>query len=100
MGVPPSAIASRIAITRPRIAGSVPSCSRLLVELANVSADTPISISAAPNSQYVGISAASVQPDAEQRRRRQQDLDARLLRRAASSAPEIVPIAMMDISRP
>ena len=51
MGVPPSAIASRIAITRPRIAGAVPSCSRLFVELAKVSADTPITISAAPNDQ-------------------------------------------------
>ena len=51
IGVQPSAMARRIAITRPRIAGSVESCIRLLVELVKVRADTPMTTSATPNSQ-------------------------------------------------
>src|SRR5258708_4839010 len=51
MGVAPRAIANRMAITRPRITGSVANCIRLLVELLKVSADTPMITSMAPNSQ-------------------------------------------------
>ena len=51
IGVPPSATASRKAITLPRIAGSVESCMRLLLVLVNVSAAAPITISAAANVQ-------------------------------------------------
>ena len=51
IGVPPSAMARRIAITRPRMAGSVDSCIRLLLELVMVSADTPMTTRVPPNSQ-------------------------------------------------
>jgi len=51
IGVPPSAMAIRIAITRPRMAGSVASCIRLLLELVMVRADTPMTTSIRPNSQ-------------------------------------------------
>ena len=51
IGVPPRVIASRIAITRPRMTGSVANCIRLLVELLKVSADTPMITSVTPNSQ-------------------------------------------------
>src|SRR5580700_11616930 len=62
IGVQPSAIARRIAITRPRIAGSVESCIRLLVELVNVNADTPMMTSAIPKNQALGAIAARAQP--------------------------------------
>ena len=51
IGVPPSAMARRIAITRPRMAGSVESCTRLLLELVKVCAETPMTTRARPNSQ-------------------------------------------------
>src|SRR5580700_4629179 len=62
IGVQPKATARRIAITRPLMAGSVDNCIKLFVELAKVSADTPMTTRARPNSQYVGASAAIVQP--------------------------------------
>ena len=49
IGVQPKAIARRIAITRPRIEGSVDSCIRLLVEFENVSAETQQMIATALN---------------------------------------------------
>src|ERR1700722_9987915 len=63
IGAQPSAIGSRIAITRPRMAGAVDNCIRLLVELVSVRADTPMMTSAMANSAALGASAASVQPN-------------------------------------
>ena len=51
IGVPPSAMAMRSAITRPRMDGSVESCIRLLVALVRVKAATPITTRAPANSQ-------------------------------------------------
>jgi hypothetical protein len=51
MGVPPSAIASRIATTRPRIAGSVDICTMLFTVVVKVCADTPMRTRAKPKSQ-------------------------------------------------
>ncbi len=47
-GVPPNAIAKKIAITRPRMAGSVDSCMVLFVVVVMVCADTLITTSARP----------------------------------------------------
>jgi len=46
IGVPPSATATRNAITRPRIGGSVESCIRLFVVLVKVRAAVPMTTSA------------------------------------------------------
>src|SRR5260370_17912057 len=62
IGVQPKAIASRIAMTRPRIMGSVDNCIRLLVEFVNVKADTPMMTSATPKNHALGASTANVQP--------------------------------------
>src|SRR5450631_2293830 len=62
IGVPPSAIPTRSAITLPRIEGSVESCIMLFVELVNVKAATPITTRAPANHQYPGANAASVHP--------------------------------------
>ncbi len=48
-GVPPKARARRMATTRPRMAGSVDSCTRLFVDVVTVCAATPTMISAMPN---------------------------------------------------
>jgi hypothetical protein len=48
-GVPPNAMASRIAITRPRMPGSVDVCTRLLVDVVKVCAAIPMTTSAIPN---------------------------------------------------
>ena len=50
-GVPPRATATRIAITRPRISGSVESCIRLLVPLVKVSVVTPMTTRAPAKTQ-------------------------------------------------
>src|ERR1700722_18111668 len=60
-GVQPNATASRIAMTRPRIAGSVEICIKLLDVLAKVRAETPITASAAAKNQTLGIRAATPQ---------------------------------------
>jgi hypothetical protein len=49
IGVPPSPMATRSAVTRPRMAGSVEICMRLFVVL--VKADTPIMTSAPAKNQ-------------------------------------------------
>ena len=49
--MPPSATASKIAMTRPRIMGSVVNCTVLAAVVVSVCADTPTTTSAAPNDQ-------------------------------------------------
>ena len=51
IGVPPTATATRKAMTLPRIAGSLANCMKLLVDVVKVTAAAPISTSAAPKSQ-------------------------------------------------
>ncbi len=65
-----------------------------------MSAATPITTSDAANDQYVGISAAAAQPTPKTAAEVIRISSRGDRRRAASSAPEIVPMAMMDISRP
>ncbi|KWB48984.1 hypothetical protein WL37_11525 [Burkholderia ubonensis] len=48
---------------RPRIAGSVDSCTKLLVEFMKVIAAIPVSMSSAPSGQYPGANAVNVQPN-------------------------------------
>src|SRR6202047_2549106 len=62
IGVQPTAIARRIAMTRPRMTGSVDNCIKLFVEFENVKADTPMMTRAMPNSQLLGATAADAQP--------------------------------------
>lgn len=51
IGVPPSAMPMRSAITRPRMDGAVESCIRLLVALVRVKVATPITTSAPAKSR-------------------------------------------------
>jgi hypothetical protein len=51
IGVPPSAMLTRSAITLPRMAGSVESCIRLFVVFAKVRADAPMMTSAPAKNQ-------------------------------------------------
>lgn len=51
IGVLPSAIPTRSAITRPRMAGSVESCIRLFVVLVKVNAATPMTTSSPAKNQ-------------------------------------------------
>ncbi|OJA25300.1 hypothetical protein BGX87_24315 [Burkholderia ubonensis] len=48
---------------RPRIAGSVDSYTKLLVEFMKVIAAIPVSMSSAPSGQYPGANAVNVQPN-------------------------------------
>ena len=66
-------------MTRPRIAGSVDSCIRLFVELVKVRVDTPMTTSAAPNSQAFGVIAANAKPAPKIAAPIEQKLEARLL---------------------
>ncbi|MNN89336.1 hypothetical protein D3C81_2071430 [compost metagenome] len=50
-GVPPAEMASTMAITRPRMAGAVDSCTLLLTLVVNVCAAMPMTTSIMPNSQ-------------------------------------------------
>ena len=79
MGVPPSAMASRIATTRPRIAGSVDSCTMLFTVVVKVCADTPMSTSARPEKPVVGHDRRQPAAETEHCGARQQDRDMRLL---------------------
>src|SRR6202022_2799973 len=100
IGVQPSAIARRIAMTRPRITGSVDNCIRLLVEFEKVKAETPMITRAQPNSQVSGAIAASVQPNPKIAAPTTSSAKRGFSRPAASSAPAIVPIAMIEVKKP
>jgi hypothetical protein len=98
--VPPSATPTRIAIPRPRMVGLVESCIILFVAFVKVRAATPITPRAAANHQYPGEKAASAQPIPKTPVPRSNDPKFGLSPRAARSAPLIVPIAMIDDSKP
>jgi hypothetical protein len=57
IGVPPSAMPTRSAITLPSIAGSVESCMMLFVSLVRVRVAAPLTARAAANHQYPGVRA-------------------------------------------
>ena len=87
-------------MTRPRIAGSVESCIRLIVELVKVRTDTPMTTSATPNSQTLGMIAAKAKPIPKDRGAASRSPKRGFSRPAASSAPATVPIAMIDVRNP
>ncbi len=101
IGVPPITIATRSAVTRPRMPGSVDSCIRLFEVLVMVSEAMPVTTSSiAAKIQKPGESAAQAQPSANIA---EPDSRVRRLgcsRPAATKAPAMVPIAMMDDNRP
>ena len=96
IGVPPSAMATRRAITLPRIAGSVESCIALLVPLPKVSRAAPMITRAAAKPQYPGAIAARVQPIPKTPAPPKRDGKPGFWRPAANKAPESVPTAMME----
>src|SRR5580698_11129531 len=100
IAVPPSATLTRIAITRPRMVGLVESCIMLFVAVVKVRAATPITASAAANHQYPGENAASEQPIPNHPEPRSSDANVGLSRPANRNAPLMVPIDMIDDSRP
>src|SRR5258707_7210853 len=100
IGVQPKAIASRIAMTRPRIMGSVDNCIRLLVEFVNVKADTPMMTSATPKNHALGAIAANVQPSPNIAAPTSSSAKRGFSRPAASSAPATVPTAITDVRNP
>jgi hypothetical protein len=93
-------MATRRAITLPRIAGSVESCMMLLVPLAKVRAAAPMMMRVAANHQYPGASAAKVQPSPKTPAPAIREARLCFCRLAANKAPETVPTAMMEESRP
>jgi len=97
---PPSPTPTRIAITRRRMVGLVESCIILFVAFVKVSAATPITARATANHQYPGENAARVQPIPKTPEPRSSVPNLGSSRPAARSAPLIVPIAMIDDSKP
>src|SRR3984893_2366153 len=100
IGVQPSAIARRIAMTRPRITGSVDNCIRLLVEFEKVKAETPMITRAQQNSQVSMLLDVSVHPNQKTAAPTTSSAKRGFSRPAASSAPAIVPIAMIEVQKP
>jgi hypothetical protein len=80
--------------------GLVESCIMLFVDIVKVRAATPITARAAANHQYPGENAASVQPIPKNPAPRSSVPKLGLSRPAARSAALIVPIAMIDDSKP
>ena len=89
-----------MAITRPRIAGSVESCIRLLLVLVKVSAATPMTTSAMREQPVTGAICRERAAEPEDGGADQQILNLGFSRPAPSSAPAMVPTAMIDDSRP
>ena len=75
-------------------------CIRLLVEFVKVKADTPMTTSAMPNSQSLGAIAASAQPSPKMAAPISSSTKWGFSRPAASSAPAMVPTAIIDVSNP
>jgi hypothetical protein len=100
IAAPPSPTPTRVAITLPRMAGLVESCIMLFVDIVKVRAATPITGRAAANHQYPGENAASVQPIPKTPVPRSSVPNFGLPRPAARSAALVVPIAMIDDSKP
>ena len=99
-GVPPEAMAKNIAITRPRIAGSVDSCTVLFAVVVKVCADTPMITRTRANSQWLGMMAARAQETPKMAAATKSSAVWGLLRLAARSAPTTDPTAMVVVRNP
>jgi hypothetical protein len=100
IGVQPKAIARRIAITRPRIAGSVESCIRLLVELEKGQRRHADDDQRHAEQPGVGRDRGQRAAEPEDRGAEQQQPKCGFSRPAASSAPAMVPTAITDVRSP
>ena len=98
--MPPSEIASRMAITRPRMACSVDNCTRLTPVVSTVCAAIPTPTSTRPNAAGPGISAAATMPAPKQAEPATSRPEVGLSRRADKAAPSTEPTAMADASMP
>ena len=60
--MPPNATVKKSAMTRPRMTGSIDSCTVLFAIVVKVCADTPMMTRASPKNPELGMIAASAQP--------------------------------------
>ncbi len=89
-----------MAITRPRIALSVDSCTRLTPVVSTVCAAIPTPTSISPNARGSGISAAVAMPAPNKAEPATSRPELGLSRRADKAAPPTEPTAIADASMP